>query len=51
MRNFNSAKKFLSYLPNSVYQLTEQLSTEDNPNRTSEWLIDAIPRDINLYIK
>ena len=48
---FNSAKKFLSYLPNSVYQLTEQLSTEDNPNRTSEWLIDAIPRDIKSVYK
>ena len=48
---FDAAKKFLSYLPNSVNELTNQLKTTDNPNRSAEWLIEAIPKDIKSVYK
>jgi acetyl-CoA carboxylase carboxyltransferase component len=42
---FEVARKFLSYLPNSVYELAEQGPQTDDSDRCDEWLIDAIPRD------
>ncbi len=48
---FNAAKKFLSYLPNSVYELTDRLESKDDPNRSAEWLIEAIPKDIKSVYK
>ena len=48
---FDAAKKFLSYLPNSVYQLSDQIISKDDPKRTSEWLIEAIPKNIKSVYK
>ena len=48
---FEAAKKFLSYLPNSINELTEQIKTGDNSSRSAEWLIEAIPKDIKSVYK
>jgi acetyl-CoA carboxylase carboxyltransferase component len=42
---FARARRFLSYLPDSVYGLPPRAETGDAPGRAEEWLIDAIPRD------
>ncbi len=42
---FEAARKFLSYLPNSVYELPARIEPADDPNRRSEKLIKAVPRD------
>ncbi|WP_373087263.1 acyl-CoA carboxylase subunit beta [Sneathiella sp.] len=42
---FELARRFLSYLPSSVFDLPERQPSEDDPARREEWLIDAIPRD------
>jgi len=42
---FACAKRFLSYLPSSVYDLPPRGSVNDDPERREEWLSDAIPRD------
>lgn len=42
---FEYARRFLSYLPPSVYQLPERTEPTDNPDRRDEWLIEAIPRN------
>ncbi|MCF8466279.1 MAG: hypothetical protein K9G33_02660 [Sneathiella sp.] len=42
---FEMARRFLSYLPPSVYDLPERTPCDDDPGRRDEWLIDAIPRD------
>ena len=42
---FEKARRFLSYLPPSVYELPERTKTDDDPNRSEDWLIDAIPRE------
>ena len=42
---FARARRFLSYLPRSVYELPPRIASEDDPNRSVDWLIDAIPRD------
>ncbi len=42
---FEKARRFLSYLPPSVFELPERVETGDDPNRREDWLIDAIPRD------
>ena len=39
------AKKFLSYLPPSTFQLSEQIKTNDKSDRKDEWLINAIPKN------
>jgi len=38
-------RRFLSYLPRSVYELAPVLPSEDDPNRADDWLKDAIPHD------
>jgi acetyl-CoA carboxylase carboxyltransferase component len=42
---FACAKRFLSYLPSSVYDLPPRGPVNDDPERREEWLSDAIPRD------
>src|SRR5882672_1701229 len=42
---FACAKRFLSYLPSSVYDLPPRGPITDDPERREEWLGDAIPRD------
>jgi len=42
---FACARKFLSYLPSSVYGLPPKIAGEDDPQRRDESLMDAIPRD------
>ncbi|UFZ05020.1 methylmalonyl-CoA carboxyltransferase [Bradyrhizobium ontarionense] len=41
---FACARRFLSYLPSSVYELPPTLSCTDDPQRTDEQLISAVPR-------
>ena len=43
---FACARRFLSYLPNSVHELPPRGPQDDDPDRRVAWLIDAIPRDI-----
>jgi len=42
---FASARRFLSYLPSSVFELPARGPIADDPNRRDDWLIGAIPRD------
>ncbi|MBL4813671.1 MAG: propionyl-CoA carboxylase [Rhodobacteraceae bacterium] len=42
---FERARKFLSYLPSSVYQLPPRTEPTDDPARSEDWLIGAIPRN------
>lgn len=42
---FERARRFLSYLPSSVYDLPPRTECNDDPNRREESLIEAIPRD------
>ena len=38
-------RRFLSYLPRSVFHLPPVTQPTDDPNRADDWLKDAIPRD------
>ncbi len=40
-----TAKKILSYLPSSVYELPPRSEINDDPERSLDWLIEAIPKD------
>jgi len=42
---FERARQFLSYLPPSVYELPARTEPMDDPERSEDWLIGAIPRD------
>src|ERR1051325_3606802 len=42
---FECTRRFLSYLPSSVYELPARLPSEDDPERRDEFLFAAIPRD------
>ena len=42
---FARCRRFLSYLPASVYDLPPRVEPTDDPGRREDWLIDAIPRD------
>jgi acetyl-CoA carboxylase carboxyltransferase component len=42
---FLRARRFLSYLPSSVWGLSERGPVTDDPARAEESLLDAIPRD------
>jgi len=42
---FKKARRFLSYLPSSVFELAPRGPTTDAPDRRDEWLIEAVPRD------
>ena len=41
----DQVKRFLSYLPRSVYHLPPVTASQDDPWRADDWLKDAIPRD------
>lgn len=41
---FACARRFLSYLPSSVYELPPTLPCTDNPERSDEALMNAVPR-------
>jgi acetyl-CoA carboxylase carboxyltransferase component len=41
---FERAKRFLSYLPSSVYELPQTLPCDDDPERSEESLMKAVPR-------
>ena len=43
---FEAARRFLSYLPASVFALPARLPSADDPAREDEALLSAIPRDI-----
>lgn len=38
-------RRFLSYLPRSVFHLAPSMEATDDPLRVEDWLKDAIPRD------
>jgi acetyl-CoA carboxylase carboxyltransferase component len=43
---FEAARRFLSYLPLSVFELPPRTDCADDPERADERLMDAIPRDL-----
>lgn len=48
---FGRARRFLSYLPASVYELAARQPTNDRPDRADESLLSAIPRDARKVYK
>jgi len=42
---FERVRRFLSYLPSSVYELPARAEAGDDAARRDEWLLSAIPRD------
>ena len=40
---FARARRFLSYLPSSVYELPPRIEPTDDPGRKDPWLIEAVP--------
>src|SRR5258705_2054671 len=50
-RAFEVTRRFLSYLPSSIYELPPRGPRTDDPKRREEWLGDAIPRDIRKPYK
>ena len=42
---FERARRFLSYLPNSVHELPARGACDDDPARRDDWLIEAVPRN------
>jgi acetyl-CoA carboxylase carboxyltransferase component len=42
---FERTRRFLSYLPASVFEVPARGPADDDPNRRDEWLIEAVPRD------
>ncbi len=42
---FERVRRFLSYLPPSVYELPARGQVQDDAARRDEWLLSAIPRD------
>jgi acetyl-CoA carboxylase carboxyltransferase component len=38
-------RRFLSYLPSSVWELPPRAEPADDPERRDEWLLEAVPRD------
>jgi acetyl-CoA carboxylase carboxyltransferase component len=42
---FERVRRFLSYLPSSVFELPPRGEASDDPQRRDEWLLSAIPRD------
>jgi len=42
---FEMIRRFLSYLPNSVWEMSPRIETEDDPNRCGEELLSIIPRE------
>jgi len=44
---FAQIRRFLSYLPSSVWQRAPRLPSEDDPQRAEQELLNAVPRDTN----
>ena len=42
---FERTRRFLGYLPSSVYSLPPRISSGDDPGRREEFLASAVPRD------
>jgi len=42
---FMRARRFLSYLPSSVYELPAHVAASDDAQRREDFLIEAVPRD------
>src|SRR5258708_32338512 len=42
---FQAIRRYLSYMPSSVWQAPPLAKSDDDPNRRDEELISAIPRD------
>ena len=42
---FNIVKRFLSYLPNNVWEMPARIEPTDDPDRRDEELLSAIPRE------
>src|SRR5262249_50966433 len=42
---FTRARRFLSYLPSSVYELPPRATATDDPDRREEFLLEAVPPD------
>ena len=42
---FARARRFLSYLPASVYELPERIAPTDDAERRDPWLIEAVPAE------
>src|SRR5205807_111120 len=42
---FERTRRFLSYLPSSVFEEAPRAEADDDPERREEWLIDAVPRN------
>lgn len=42
---FEQMRRFLSYLPQNVWQLSERINCDDDPGRADEELISIVPRD------
>lgn len=48
---FECARRFLSYLPSSVYEVPNRGPVTDDPNRREEKLLNIVPRDIRKVYK
>lgn len=42
---FGQIRRWLSYLPSSVYEMAPRLDTDDDPNRTDDKLLSFMPKD------
>ena len=42
---FDMIKRFLSYMPDNVWQMPPRMQSNDNPNRCDEALLSVIPRE------
>ncbi|MBD3645869.1 MAG: propionyl-CoA carboxylase, partial [Pseudomonadales bacterium] len=42
---FEQMRRFLSYMPDNVWQLPERLHCDDDPNRADEQLLSIVPKD------
>ncbi|MBC9227491.1 methylmalonyl-CoA carboxyltransferase [Aeromicrobium sp. 636] len=42
---FARARRFLSYLPSSVHEVSARVEPTDDPERAEDWLVDAVPRN------
>ena len=48
---FEATRRFLSYLPSSVYSVSDRLPSKDDPERRDPMLMDVIPRNIRKVYK
>ncbi len=48
---FALARAFLSYLPSSAYELSARRPSNDPPDRRDQYLISAVPRELNQLYK